>query len=109
MLEDRRLAGWPPFSAVALIDADSKHRANAQQFLMRVREVAEPLPGNTRLLGPAPATMERRHGRYHAQLLLQAAERTELHRALERIVAGIEQLQIDRSVRWALDVDPLDV
>ena len=109
MLEDRRRAGWPPFSAVALIDADSKRRASAHEFLQRVRSLAEPVLGRVRLLGPAPATMERRHGRYHAQLLLQASERSELHSALERIVAGIDELRADRGVRWALDVDPLDV
>ncbi|MGD2166485.1 MAG: primosomal protein N' [Gammaproteobacteria bacterium] len=109
MLTDRRRAGWPPFAAVALISADAKRREHAHSFLRRVRELAEPHLGATTLLGPAPAAMERRHGRYHAQLLLQAPERATLHGTLNPIVEGIAAMRQIRSVRWAIDVDPLDV
>jgi primosomal protein N' (replication factor Y) len=109
MLEERRRTGWPPFSAVALISADSKQRDRAHDFLRRVRDLAQPYLGATTLLGPAPAPMERRHARYHAQLLLQAPQRAALHQALTPIVAGIAALRQDHAVRWSVDVDPLDV
>jgi primosomal protein N' (replication factor Y) len=109
MLEGRRAAGWPPFSAVALITAESQRREAAHALLRNVRRQAQSRLGDARLLGPAPAAMERRQGRYRAQLLLQSAERSVLHAALGHIVAILGAMRVERGVRWAIDVDPIDV
>ena len=61
------------------------------------------------LLGPVPAPMERRAGRHRAQLLLQASNRATLHRLLTPWLQALEQLPGSRSVRWSIDVDPLDL
>ena len=61
------------------------------------------------LLGPVPAPMERRAGRYRAQLLLQGNARAALHRLMDAWVPLLEQLPGGRAVRWSLDVDPIDL
>ena len=61
------------------------------------------------LLGPVPAPMERRAGRYRAQLLLQATSRAPLHRLLSSWLLALEQMPSGRQVRWSLDVDPVDL
>lgn len=109
LLEERRNAGWPPFSAVALINADALRRADALDFLSDVREQITPASASVTVLGPAPAAMERRHRRYHAQLLLQANERSALHAALKTAIPRISAIRRNRSVRWSVDVDPLEV
>ena len=109
LLDARRLAGWPPFSAVALVTAEAAARTAAHDFLLDVQRLCTPVIHAAKLLGPAAAAMERRQGRYRAQLLVQAGERRDLHAALERIAAAIASLQPPRSLRWAIDVDPLDV
>jgi primosomal protein N' (replication factor Y) len=53
--------------------------------------------------------MAKRAGRYHAQLLIESAERHALHRFLDGWIDDIEQLPSGRRVRWALDVDPLEL
>jgi len=53
--------------------------------------------------------MERRAGRHRAQLLLQASNRATLHRLLTPWLQALEQLPGSRSVRWSIDVDPLDL
>lgn len=65
--------------------------------------------GGVMVLGPVPAPMERRAGRYRAQLLLQAGRRAALHRLLERWVPGLSELPAARQARWSLDVDPQDM
>ena len=50
--------------------------------------------------------MERRQGRYRAQLLLQTTERPALRRALPALLEAIAALPAARRVRWSLDVDP---
>jgi primosomal protein N' (replication factor Y) (superfamily II helicase) len=106
-LAERAAAGWPPFSRLALVRASARAPAAAMRFLAAARAQAGK-PTQVRLLGPVEATMVRRAGRYHAQLLIESPERAPLHRFLHGFVAGLEALPEARPVRWALDVDPLD-
>jgi len=125
-LDQRQLAGWPPFSYLALIRAEAHQRDQANAFLQHCRALAEELAGELaenqtkklgeklakpeiRILGPAPAPMEKRAGRYRAQLLLQSGQRSVLHELLSGLLAGIEQSRRARSVRWSVDVDPVEL
>ncbi len=53
--------------------------------------------------------MARRAGRHHAQLLIEHPDRGGLHGFLKGWLPEIERLPESRRVRWALDVDPLDI
>src|SRR5690606_24015659 len=69
-LESRRQAGWPPFSHLAMWRAEAAQRAPARAFLERVRaSAAAARSAEVKVLGPAPAPMERKGGRYRMQLL----------------------------------------
>ena len=107
-LLERATARWPPFSRLALLRASALKSAQALDFLNAARECAGLQPG-ARLLGPVSASMARRAGRHHAQLLVEHAGRGGLHRFLERWLPEVERLPAARRVRWALDVDPLDI
>ncbi len=109
-LTERREAELPPFSHMALLRAEAVAAAAPLAFLEEARECAR--TGGTHgvlLLGPVPAPMERRQGRFRAQLLLQAARRADLHRLLDTLAPQLEGLKSGRRVRWSLDVDPLDM
>ena len=109
-LEDRAEAGWPPYAYLALLRAEAAGRAAPAAFLAACARLAgEALPPAVRILGPAPSPMERRQGRYRAQLLLQCPERRILHRSLPGLVARAEALPEARRVRWSLDVDPAEL
>ncbi len=66
-------------------------------------------PPRVKLLGPVPAAMAKRAGRYHAQLLIESADRGALHAFLDAWLPEVEQLPSARRVRWALDVDPIEL
>ena len=109
-LAERKLAALPPYSHLALIRADSSRPEAAMQFLRQVREQAEEHPvDRVEILGPAPSPMEKRAGRYRAQLLLQSSYRKPLHQQLELLIPEIEAMRGSRSVRWSVDVDPMDM
>ncbi len=109
-LEERREAELPPYTFMALLRAEATAPEQAMEFLHQAREMATPLcPETVALLGPVAAPMERRAGRYRAQLLLQSAHRPALHRLLERWIPGLEKMKSARRVRWSLDVDPIDL
>ena len=53
--------------------------------------------------------MERRAGRFRAQLLLSAAQRGVLHHMLAPWVLQLEAEKLGRKVRWSLDIDPQEM
>ena len=108
-LAERRDAAWPPFARLAALRASALTPEDAVAFLEAARRIADRTPEGLRLLGPAPAAMARRADRHHAQLLVDAAGRSVLHRFLDAWLPQVEALPEARRVRWALDVDPLEL
>ena len=113
-LSERRAAGLPPFSHLALLRAEAQKPGQAEDFLDQACSEAEQLLmelglSGIELLGPVPAPMERRAGRFRAQLLLQGSARAPLHRLMHAWLPRVEQLPGSRSVRWSLDIDPIDL
>ncbi|MCB1864939.1 MAG: primosomal protein N' [Chromatiales bacterium] len=106
-LAERAAAGLPPCGYQALIRAEATDRAAAHGFLTQARARATQTP-DVELSGPVAAPMERRAGRYRAQLLVSAAQRAPLHRFLDDWLPVIEALRSARTVRWSVDVDPQD-
>jgi len=109
-LEERRLAGWPPYSRIAVLRAEASRSEWPLAFLDSALRLAPPTAvSRVALLGPAPAPMERRAGHFRAQLLLQAPG----HARLQQLLAGwlplVEALPEARRVRWSIDVDPLEL
>ncbi|HEX6550862.1 MAG TPA: primosomal protein N', partial [Gammaproteobacteria bacterium] len=108
-LQDRRLAGLPPFTAMALLRAEAPSASAPQAFLELVRPLLVAACGNqVEVLGPVPAPMERRAGRYRAQLMLLAAQRAPLQTGLAQALPQLQQLRQARRVRWSIDIDPAE-
>src|SRR5690606_15145307 len=63
LLEQRRVAGLPPYNHLALLRAEAESANDAERFLQLVRQRAEtlaPPSPSLRYLGPLPSPMERR-------------------------------------------------
>lgn len=107
LIEERRLTGLPPHGYLALIRAEAMDAEPATRFL---QAVADSLAGSAlEVMGPVPAPMERRAGRYRFQLLLRSVHRPRLQATLAARVPGWAEIQGARRVRWSVDVDPIDL
>jgi primosomal protein N' (replication factor Y) len=53
--------------------------------------------------------MERRGGRYRAQLLIQSSQRPQLQRFLAGWSLALRALPRSKRLRWSLDVDPQEM
>ncbi len=106
----RRAAQLPPFSYQALLRAEAVAPGRAEAFLSLARTLLERagVQGVT-LLGPIPSPMERRAGRYRAQLLLSSPRRKPLQQWCGWLVQELEENRLANRVRWSLDIDPLDM
>lgn len=108
-LAERYDACLPPFSFQALLRAEAVKEEQPETFLQQARDLGQPYAEGVELWGPVPAPMERRAGRYRAQLLIQAERRSALHAFLRRWRQELEGLKSARQVRWSLDIDPVDL
>ncbi|MGC4029407.1 MAG: primosomal protein N' [Steroidobacteraceae bacterium] len=107
-LAERAAAHWPPYGRIAMLRASGTAPDTALGFL-RAAVAAANRPAGIALREPIPAAMTRRAGRYHAQLLVECSNRGRLQQFLATWVPSVEALPAPANLRWALDVDPLEV
>jgi primosomal protein N' (replication factor Y) len=109
-LQERRDAGWPPYSRLALLRAEAKNRAGLDEFLNAARDAGIELNESTvKVLGPATALIARRADHFRAHLLIETETRAALQRFLGRWLPRVAQLPGPPGLRWSIDVDPLEV
>ena len=108
-LAERAAAALPPYSHLALLRAESTRSGAALGFLRAARACRCDGVQEVQLFDPVASPMERRAGRYRAQLLIQCAQRRPLHAFLRAWLPEISTLPLAKRVRWSLDVDPIDL
>ncbi len=108
-LAERREAHWPPFTHVAAWHAEATRREAAFALLDNVRRAVAATAGSVAILGPAPLSMERKDGRYRAQLLFRSAQRAALHKLVERALLVVRGTPAARRARWSVDIDPVEI
>jgi primosomal protein N' (replication factor Y) (superfamily II helicase) len=107
-LEERRVAGFPPFAHFALLRAESKATGAALAFLRTAARLGNGLDRRVEIFDPVPATLERKAGFERAQLLVRAKARSAMQHFLRDWKTALDEHD-ERRVRWSLDVDPQDV
>lgn len=110
-LAERESAAYPPYNRFALLRAESTQVDTALEFLGAARRelLSSDACRRVRVMDAVRAPMEKRAGRYRAQLLLTAPDRTVLREALTPWLAWLESWPRARQVRWSIDVDPMDM
>ncbi len=106
MLDERTQFDWPPHSHLVLITAKASDSDSVLKALGELAHQFRSLGSPLKLLGPAPAPMERRNRQFHGQLLL-VGPRNLLHWALKEI--GPWPYKRQGKVMFNVDVDPWDL
>jgi len=107
LLEERRAAELPPWMNLAMVRAEAQKASAASGFL---REVGAGVDRRSvRTAGPVAAILQRRAGYWRYQLGLTAESRRALSAETSRLVGIIENMPAARTVRWHIDVDPMEV
>ena len=103
LLKEREATQLPPFSYLSLLRAESTNPTSPYEFLLRIKQKIL-FNSGVDILGPVPASMERKAGRHRYQLLFQSKHRARLHEALTQLIPLLPTQRA--KVRWSLDVDP---
>ncbi len=107
LLEERQMAGLPPFMYQALLSAESKVESEAMDFLQRARCFALELKRQVEVYGAIPAAMPKRANHYRAQVLVQGESRKRLQEFLREWKPQLD-LMVTKRIRWSLEVDPIE-
>jgi primosomal protein N' (replication factor Y) len=107
LLNERRLAGFPPYVYQALLRAESQKESALTEFLKYAAYVGEERKAVT-LYDPVPAAISKIAGYHRAHLLAQSSSRSELQRFLSEWRSLLVEKNA-RRVRWSIDVDPLEL
>ncbi len=108
-LQERETLGLPPFAHSAVIRSDAVKLQVAEDFLEQLRQRLYLEHPDWQQIGPLPAPMARRAGRYRCSLILQSPNRVLLHRQLGLAAHYGEQLKKTGGLRWSIDVDPIEL
>jgi primosomal protein N' (replication factor Y) len=107
-LDERRIAGFPPFSFQAMLRAEAREMGQSLAFLAAARGTAEPLADGVTLYDPVPMRLQRLMTLERGQLLVESASRPALQSFLAAWMETLYALKMPAGLRWHLDVDPLE-
>lgn len=105
-LTERQQALLPPFTFQGLLRAEANYPSYPEKF---IRELTQYQFDGCELAGPIPAAMEKKAGKFRFHLLIQSKSRSQLHRGIMQLLACIEQTELQKKVRWSIDIDPVDL
>ncbi len=110
-LELRRELMYPPFARMALVRIEGTDSARVGAIAARVATALGRLakPASMRILGPAPAPIERIKRRYRWQVVLKAEELNEMRAALSSMRAETAAIAAEADVHIIIDVDPINM
>ena len=107
LLTLRQQAALPPYSFLAVIRAEGNNQTRVLQFLHAVKTQLQAT--EIHVLGPAPAPLARKASQHRMQLLIKSSSRVQRTRALTHMRDWLAGNKICSSVRWNIDVDPIDL
>lgn len=107
LLALRQHAELPPYQYLAVIRAQDKVPEKVLRFLHITKEQLE--TQTIKVLGPAPAPLARKADQHRMQLLVKSPSRKILHNALTTLRAWLTVNKLSHTVRWSVDIDPMDL
>jgi primosomal protein N' (replication factor Y) len=102
----RQAMFYPPFTALAGLVVTDRDKERASREARAVADFLDGARGDSvRILGPAPAPLERVKRLHRYQLLIKAASRSTLHRLLVELRGYLDGKKLG-ATRILIDVDP---
>jgi primosomal protein N' (replication factor Y) len=110
-LDLRRELGYPPFGRMALVRVEGPLVARVNAVASRVATLLgrAASPDTLRILGPAPAPIERIKNRFRWQVVVKSRRLDQMRRALATMRTEVAAEADRAGVRVAIDLDPVNM
>ncbi len=108
LLDERRMAHFPPYCHEALLRAEATDYEPVRAFMARAKAAARDFSRDVLVYDPVRPQMERLKGMEREHLLIQADSRKALQQFLQALVPLLREMPQGTKVRWSIDVDPLE-
>ncbi|MGB8856914.1 MAG: primosomal protein N' [Burkholderiales bacterium] len=111
LLRERKSAGFPPYNYQTLLRFESVNASAVEEFARLAGKLARdlrPAHAAITIYDAVPAAVARVAGKERMHLLVQSASRPHLQKFSSAWHAALSE-QNAKQVRWAMDVDPLDI
>jgi primosomal protein N' (replication factor Y) len=113
----RQELGWPPYSRMALVRIEGPEAPAVAAMAERAAKALRSQGNDTnnvrtdamRVLGPAPAPIERLRGRYRWQVLVRSTEAAAMRAALASMQAQLGGRDARGGVFVGIDLDPVNM
>ena len=111
ILQGRKMIGFPPYARVIMFRADAMTLSDAMEKLAEIKQVLQTSVHLKQIncIGPIPALMTRRIGRYRAQLCLFSPDVLKLRSTLREVMPAVQLVKNSATVKWVIDVDSFDI
>lgn len=111
ILDERKMLGFPPHVRVVTFQVDALELSMSLEKLHKIKDylAAIELPPKVKIIGPIPALMTRRVGRYRAQLSVMADSFPSIRKILQQLMPKVQSLRNTHKSRLTIEVDPLDL
>lgn len=108
LMAEREQFSLPPYAYSAVLRAEAYAESTASRFLEKIKKMGGQVSEVVSLLGPVPAVMAKKKGLHCQNLLIKAGQRQVLQRFLVGLLQKMDELPGRQTVRWVLDVDPVE-
>ena len=106
----RQQFGYPPYGSLARIVVRSESNIQAaqmaEQLADEVKKNAAHQQTELKILGPAPATVEKLRGKYRYHILITASKAEMVQGVLKQVQQSAKPVD---GVQWIVDIDPQDM
>ncbi len=109
LLSARKTTNLPPSGQMVLLHSEAPELAQAEQFLLHLKQRLGQLPTNVILIGPLPSPMQRRAGLYRCQLTILGQNRAVTQQITWALIREAEKHKRPSRLRWFVDVDPQEL
>ena len=107
-LSERKMMTLPPYSHHIVLRAESSFPTLGGDWLMALMPHLNHF-NNLLCLGPTPAPMMKKAGKFRFMLTLQCQSRPYLHKVVDWLIENLDTIQKDNRIRWSIDVDPTEL
>ncbi len=109
-MQYRRLLGYPPASHLMVIMTAAKNQEEAKQTAERIKTQAAALcDGETMILGPSPASIEKLKDYYRQMIYIRKQEKRALETLRDRIDGWLKESEFLSNCIVQYDIDPVQL